>query len=442
MLFPVQLSSNQPTSYNYCRIAYYALYFSHDPGPSALIVTMTAPSTCDHSITYGNLCGICGAYIANTTGTLLSTGIRIPDDVAKSENAELNRSLYDLKHLALILDLDQTMIDTAGFPAPSHAAPLIDADHSTEFLSFIVPPETYLVRCRPHIREFLSTIAPHFTMYVSTLSRRAYAEPIIRFLDPSGAYFGQRLMCRDDQASLKIDRKSVAAFFPSDSGMVLVLDDCPLVWQQFNRLMPIEPFHFFNREARPLPIVIPGAEQDCALPRIAEVLLEIHEDYFKHDRGYDVMISLYDIRMRVFSDCYILFADVWPPDQTVRREEMVQRAEHFGATVLVGFTAYCTHVVTLSMQAPAVIEALEYKDIWLVHYCWFDWSCYQYMRLDERDQRFRINPEAPAMTQGQRQRQDPPAERELDSSDIDLSSEDSEEESSSVDLSFLDETDN
>jgi RNA polymerase II C-terminal domain phosphatase-like 3/4 len=280
-------------------------------------------------------------------------------------------------------------------------------------------------------------------MYVSTLSRRAYAEPIIRYVDPSGQYFGQRLMCRDDEASLRNDRKSIAVFFPDDSRMVIVLDDSPAVWRREGHkdaLMQIEAFHFFNRLHHQPPTLVPGAHRDCVLPRIAEVLLAVHADYFAHDPEYEVFDSLADFRRRVLGGCYLLFVDVWPLDQAAIRDECVGRAEDFGATVLLSLMSYCTHIVTTNLRAEMVQAALEFEGIWIVSRLWFDFSCFQYRRLDERDPAFRVEPAAPARTAGPRQRSEPPSETELNSTDLELALECEEETStSSVDLTFLDE---
>jgi RNA polymerase II subunit A-like phosphatase len=380
--------------------------------------------------------------------------------MAKSDNANLNRSLFDSKRLALILDLDQTLIDTIALSSPDFASRLIDESHSNEFLTFTVAPDTYVVRCRPHLQRFLETLSPHFTMYVSTLSRRSYAEAILRFIDPSSVYFANRLMCRDDEASPKNDRKSIVGFFPDDGTMVVIVDDCPSVWMADWRdggLLQIEGFHYFKRLPHQNPSVVENAVEDAALVRMSEVLLAIHSDYFTHDFGYHVVLSLTDIRMRVLNGCYLYFADIWPADQLGVRDDIIRRAEQFGGTVLVNFMPYCTHVVTMSMKSAQIEVALQYEGIWLVSWSWFDLSCLWYKRLDEKEPRFRVDSTAPAATVGALRRADPPSEAELNSTDIDnacetfsdsspesregAAGEEEDDSTSSVDLTFLDDPD-
>jgi hypothetical protein len=64
-------------------------------------------------------------------------------------------------------------------------------------------PAVVLVKIRPFARELLAALAPHATLWVFTLSRRHYAEAVVRALDPTEKLFGApgdswRLLAAED----------------------------------------------------------------------------------------------------------------------------------------------------------------------------------------------------------------------------------------------------
>jgi FCP1-like phosphatase family protein len=400
-------------------------------------------SACDHSVTFGNLCAICGAYVRPTNAAVTHGGLRLSESAAEAESAELAAYLSSSKKLALILDLDKTLIDPIRVPdsAAARALVALDPDHAADFLTFSLDTEMFIVRYRPCLGTFLETLAPHFHFYVSTLASRKYAERVVQYIDPAGEYFGSRLLCGDDSAAIVGQRKSLTAFFQDDGAMALIVDDSPQVWRQSRGVVQIEPFDFFNCWAVP-PTVWDSGKDDRALPLIAEVLLAVHADYFSHERGYHVLLSLSALRERVLRGCHLLFLDL----QDARiRDDCFRRAEQFGASALVQFMPHCTHVVAMSLRGPDAQEALEFDGIFLVSYRWFHESCLRFARADEAEERFRIEDGAPAVTAGPRQRTDPPPEVDADTSELSMGLESDgeedgdEEESSSVDLAFLDE---
>jgi len=91
--------------------------------------------------------------------------------------------------LTLVLDLDETLV---------HSKAINDgSQHDYSFsMPLRFPPRStceVFVRKRPHLDEFLSRVSPSFELVVFTASGRPYAEPVLKFLDPSGNIFSHAL---------------------------------------------------------------------------------------------------------------------------------------------------------------------------------------------------------------------------------------------------------
>lgn len=54
----------------------------------------------------------------------------------------------------------------------------------------------YNVKARPGLQIFLEEAAKLFELEVYTFGTRAYADAVVRFLDPSGALFSDRVITR------------------------------------------------------------------------------------------------------------------------------------------------------------------------------------------------------------------------------------------------------
>ena len=66
---------------------------------------------------------------------------------------------------------------------------------------------------------------------------------VARLLDPDRAFFGDRVVSRDDCPDLQ-GRKSLERLFPGGIEMALILDDSPHVWQvRSSRLRMMENEH-------------------------------------------------------------------------------------------------------------------------------------------------------------------------------------------------------
>ncbi len=54
----------------------------------------------------------------------------------------------------------------------------------------------YVVKARPGLSEFLAQATKLFELEVYTFGTRPYADAVVRFIDPDGVYFGDRVVSR------------------------------------------------------------------------------------------------------------------------------------------------------------------------------------------------------------------------------------------------------
>lgn len=380
---------------------------------------------CPHPVLFEQICVECGSRVDSTGYKQLADGTWVLPKQAEQLNGRLEGQLRHRKQLALVVDLDKTLIDTATVRDDDEAQRIIseDEEHRSDFLNLFAR-EHYLIRLRPHVREFLAKIEPLFYMQLYTLSERSYASEIIKFIDPQGTFFHGRILCRDDDAirGLK-DRKSVTTLFPASDKMAVVLDDTPGVWSDesgmiYANLIQLAPFKYFKprtMRAPPGPRVIQSGIEDQALLRMGDVLEELHRRYYEENNTH-VKLVLNDMRDRVFAGCYIYFdPNLW--ERFSQGSEGMQRyfesrTEEFGGIVLNAksgsdFLSYCTHVVTNMAETTAVAQAMDYNGIHIVTRDWVEESFLNFLRFDESEERFRV-PGAPAITTGTRERTEPP----------------------------------
>lgn len=407
------------------------------------------PSTCNHPIIYNEICSECGAFTkpdARYTKTqdlyVLTTNI----------DSKLEEFLLKRKQLALVLDLDKTLIHSIPIQDESQKDQYIkeDPENADDFFTFSLP-ETFLVRLRPHVREFLDSISSNYFMHVYTLSRRGYALKILEKIDPDHKYFNQRLRAREDA---DLEKKSISDFFLAGQHMALVIDDTQEVWRNddntiYQGLIQLEPYDYFidmKKYPKSPHLIDKAAITDDTLLLMSRILNNIHDQYFT-EKSESVFKIIQDMKRKVFGDCYIYFCDIWNERDYMLRDFYIQKAEEFNGTVLKSFVPYVTHIVTPNPTAPPVIEAQQYKGIYIVNYIWFLRSIYRYEKQNELNEYYRVknrNQEvAPLVTDGPKEKPSPPVAEEITTDDFkemfDMldNSDDEEDNYSDEDISFL-----
>lgn len=186
-------------------------------------------------------------FFGNEVATINVQGghkIRVAMREAKATLEQATRRLLESRKLSLVLDLDHTLLHCSD-----DAKALRFAETKGEMVHTfkLSPHEPELtLKLRPGLDDFLAQCARRYQMYVYTAATRAYAECVCSIIDPTEAYFGDRIVTRTDTPELGTD-KSLRRLFPADDSMVLIVDDRD-VWGGVLNLITIQEYHFFGRE--------------------------------------------------------------------------------------------------------------------------------------------------------------------------------------------------
>lgn len=100
----------------------------------------------------------------------------------------------------------------------------------------------YYVKPRPGLSSFLRTLSEKYELHVYTMGTRSYADCVCKLVDPDGSLFGTRILSRDENGSLV--QKSLTRLFPMDTSMVVIIDDRGDVWQWSPNLIKVIPCEF------------------------------------------------------------------------------------------------------------------------------------------------------------------------------------------------------
>ena len=223
--------------------------------------------TCKHEIQFGGLCTNCGKDMTevqynstkrNTDRATVNTvhghtQLLVSQAEAGKADEEAKRRLLDSKKLSLVVDLDQTIIHatvdpTVGVWRDDPTNPNYDAVKGVRSFQLTDDgPGTkgcwYYIKLRPGLEQFLDAIAQCYELHIYTMGTRAYAEEIVKIIDPDRKLFGQRILSRDESGSMTA--KNLKRLFPVDSKMVVIIDDRGDVWQWSPNLVKVSPYDFF-----------------------------------------------------------------------------------------------------------------------------------------------------------------------------------------------------
>ncbi|WVF73129.1 hypothetical protein IAT40_007948 [Kwoniella sp. CBS 6097] len=101
----------------------------------------------------------------------------------------------------------------------------------------------YFTKPRPGLQKFLDEMSQFYEMHVYTMGTRTYADAICKVIDPDGKIFGGRILSRDESGSFS--SKNLKRLFPTDTSMVVVIDDRSDVWADCPNLVKVIPYDFF-----------------------------------------------------------------------------------------------------------------------------------------------------------------------------------------------------
>ncbi|KAL5707503.1 protein-serine/threonine phosphatase [Ranunculus cassubicifolius] len=211
------------------------------------------------------------------------------DQAINDENCTLSthESLPDTKNkLCLVLDLDNTLLHSVAkdalFPKEKYlkSQPPSDSLFKSKFM---------ITKLRPYVGKFLEEVSSMYELYVYTMSKRSYAEDMVKILDPGKRYFGTRVISRDE--STRKEKKDLG-LVQAPKNRVIILDDRKDVWDKDKEnLIVIDRYDYFV-ESRPstkqhvmsfAELKKDESETDGALARVLEVLRQVHQAFFSSE---------------------------------------------------------------------------------------------------------------------------------------------------------------
>lgn len=137
---------------------------------------------CDHPEVVCGMCTHCGeAATAQEASVPIVIGIpqirvskQQAEDLAKDDKLRLLRQ----KKLALIVDLDQTLVHTSTDVNIRAGLPDVYGFRLNNY------PHRYHARLRPHVHELLDKLSPLYELYIFTMGTHCYAHTLSKILDP------------------------------------------------------------------------------------------------------------------------------------------------------------------------------------------------------------------------------------------------------------------
>jgi RNA polymerase II subunit A-like phosphatase len=173
---------------------------------------------------------------------------------ATRADEEAKHRLLEARKLALIVDLDQTIIhttcertiaewqadpDNPNYEAVKDVRSFQLADDNVAQ----VAANWYYVKMRPGLADFLERMSQKYEMHIYTMATRTYAQAIAKIIDPDRRYFGDRILSRDENYQDKT--KNLQRLFPTNTDMVVIIDDRADVWSYSENLVRVPVYNFF-----------------------------------------------------------------------------------------------------------------------------------------------------------------------------------------------------
>ncbi|TKY90808.1 hypothetical protein EX895_000806 [Sporisorium graminicola] len=238
-----------------------------------------AAEECKHPVQLFGMCAVCGQPVdadseesASLSVMHSSAAVKVSAEEAQRLDSESTNHLLSQRKLALIVDLDQTVIHATVDPTvgewmrdesnPNYEALKsvgrfrlgIDGEEIKDEDDESAPKDSaaalrasracwYYVKPRPGVPKVLKQLSEKYQLHVYTMGTRSYANCVCKLIDPDASIFGNRILSRDENGSLV--RKSLSRLFPVDHSMVVIIDDREDVWSRSPNLLPVLPYEFF-----------------------------------------------------------------------------------------------------------------------------------------------------------------------------------------------------
>ncbi|KAJ6250995.1 RNA polymerase ii subunit a c-terminal domain phosphatase [Anaeramoeba flamelloides] len=379
--------------------------------------------TCPHDIVFDNLCASCGKNLSNNRKFLQkrvsivhsSNDIKVSKKVVNEITTNQIKRLSSNKKLALILDLDNTLIHTITLKEDE-----LIPNTSFEIEKFRLENDAnyYYVCIRPGVRGFLEKISKFYELHIYTMGIKKYAQKISSILDPSGKYFSNRILSRDDYDEQFLTQKNLHRIFPADDTYVLIVDDREDVWLQetennglkiCDNLIQITPFHCFyetthlneienllknltiDKNKFEIEKKIKCYDYDQkreknTLLLVSNILEECHKTFYSSKTKIkNVKAILSDFKRQVLKGCNIWFPLSLFETDVNTFKVLISKAFDFGATCYYEWNTKITHTIAIDRrQLDELCQALDKeRPMHLVSPEWIHSSCIKWEKQKE-----------------------------------------------------------
>lgn len=186
--------------------------------------------------------------VTSHTSHAVSNHISVEFERSKGHKDQLMKE----KKLILLLDLDHTIMHATCDNDFGNCNKIQEAKKKfsllqSEIHEFEAGGRKYYIKIRPKAHEFLEKISEFFEINVYTASERDYANHIVKLLDPSGKFIGNRVLTRTESSDMV--RKFIERLFPFSAELVVIVDDSVNAWAHDKgvfHLYKIPRFYFWN----------------------------------------------------------------------------------------------------------------------------------------------------------------------------------------------------
>ncbi|XP_078043867.1 RNA polymerase II subunit A C-terminal domain phosphatase Fcp1 [Augochlora pura] len=166
--------------------------------------------------------------------------LKVCPELAEKIGKEDEQRLLNDRKLALLVDLDQTIVHTTNDNVPPN---MKDVYH---YQLYGPNSPWYHTRLRPNTRHFLSEMSRLYELHICTFGARNYAHTVAGLLDKDGILFSHRILSRDECFDPASKTANLKALFPCGDDLVCIIDDREDVWQGCGNLVQVKPYHFFR----------------------------------------------------------------------------------------------------------------------------------------------------------------------------------------------------
>ncbi|XP_076276529.1 RNA polymerase II subunit A C-terminal domain phosphatase Fcp1 isoform X2 [Lasioglossum baleicum] len=166
--------------------------------------------------------------------------LKVCPELAEKIGKEDEERLLNDRKLALLVDLDQTIVHTTNDNVPPN---MKDVYH---YQLYGPNSPWYHTRLRPNTRHFLSEMSRLYELHICTFGARNYAHTVAGLLDKDGTLFSHRILSRDECFDPASKTANLKALFPCGDDLVCIIDDREDVWQGCGNLVQVKPYHFFR----------------------------------------------------------------------------------------------------------------------------------------------------------------------------------------------------